>query len=85
MTFIWASNNQCSVNIKCSHFNFQRLALQLYAVICYYDIKWLKYLGGSVETGSFSSLMSVVNDDYRILTWKVCVRKWSWSIFDWQD
>jgi len=41
------------------------------------DIKWLKYLGGGVETGLFSSLLSVVNDDYRILMWKVCARKWS--------
>jgi len=42
-------------------------------------------LEGGVETGLFSSLLSVVNDDYRILTWKVCARKWSWSIFAWQD
>jgi len=27
-------------------------------------------LGGDVETGLFSSLLSVVNDDYRRLTWK---------------
>jgi len=26
-----------------------------------------------------------VNDDYSILTWKVCARKWSWSIFAWKD
>jgi len=49
------------------------------------DIKWLKYLGGGVETGLFSFLLSVVNSDYRILTWKVCARKWSWPIFAWQD
>jgi hypothetical protein len=49
------------------------------------DIKWLKYLGGDVETGLFSSLLRVVNDDYRILTWKVCARKWSWSIFAWLE
>jgi len=47
------------------------------------DIKWLKYLGGGVEIGLFSSLLGV-NDDYRILTWKVCAGKWSWSIFAWQ-
>jgi hypothetical protein len=41
--------------------------------------------GGDVETGLFSSLLSVVNADYRILTWKVCARKWSWPVFVWQD
>jgi len=49
------------------------------------DIKWLKYFGGGVETGLFSSLLSVVNDDYRIVTWKVCARKWSWLVFAWQN
>jgi len=47
------------------------------------DIKWLKYLGGGVEMGLFSSLLGV-SDDYRILTWKVCAGKWSWSIFAWR-
>jgi len=50
--------------------------------------KWLKYLGCvcvCVKTGLFSSLPSIVNDDYRILTWKRCARKLSWPIFAWQD
>jgi hypothetical protein len=41
--------------------------------------------GGVVGTGLFSSPLSVVNADYRILTWKVCARKWSWPLFAWQD
>jgi len=41
--------------------------------------------GGFVGTGLFSFLLSVVNADYRILTWKVCARNWSWTIFVWQD
>jgi len=49
------------------------------------NIKWLKYLGWGVETGLISSLLSVVNDGYRIVTWKVCAYKWSWLVLAWQD
>jgi hypothetical protein len=31
------------------------------------------WVGVGVDTGLFSSLLSVVNSDYRILTWKVCL------------
>ena len=41
--------------------------------------------GVGVNTGLFSSLLNVVNSDYRILTLKVWVGKWSWPICAWQD
>ena len=41
--------------------------------------------GKGVETGLFSSPLSVENDDYRILTWNVCARKCLWSDCAWQD
>jgi len=31
----------------------------------------VEIFGRGVETGLFSSLLNVVNDDYRILVWKV--------------
>jgi hypothetical protein len=53
-------------------------------------IQWLKSFvevrgRGVVESGLISYLLHVVNADYKILTWNVYARNWSWHIFAWQD
>ena len=37
--------------------------------VCLRVVGWIR----AVDTGLFSSLLGVVNSDYRILTWKVCL------------